>query len=72
MIDQATIDELAELYAASRGAAEAFSTAVAAQAEKHDISKSALRRFIAAKYADKLYTLNGEAEDLAKLLEEIA
>ena len=72
MISQAVIDELTELYAASRGASETFSTAVSAQAEKHEIRKTALRRFIAAKYADKLYTLNGEAEDLAKLLEEIA
>lgn len=72
MIDQATIDELTTLYADSRMSAENFTEACKAQAEQHKISKGALRRFIAAKHKDKLDTLNGEAQDLATLLEEIA
>ena len=52
--------------------AESFTEACKDQAEKHKISKGALRRFIAAKHKDKLDTLNGEAQDLATLLEEIA
>jgi hypothetical protein len=72
MIDQSTVDELATLYADARMSAENFTEACAAQAEKHQLSKGALRRFIAAKHKDKLDSLNGEAQDLATLLEEIA
>lgn len=71
MIDQATIDELITLRRDAKISAENFTTAVAEQSEKHDIAKSALRRFVCAAEACKLETLNTETDTLAQLLEEV-
>jgi hypothetical protein len=69
MISADVLDELVTLRADARLAAESFTLAIAEQSEKAEISKSALRRYVCAKEAGKLDTLNGEAEDLASLLE---
>lgn len=69
MIDQATRDELVALRADARLAAESYTDAIAAQAEKHDVSRSALRRYVNALEADRLADLDTEATDLANLME---
>ena len=46
-----------------------FTTAIAAQSEKIGISKSALRRYICAREADKLEGLAAERDDIENLLE---
>ena len=63
-----TIQELISLRAMARAAAETFSEAIKAQCEKHEVMRSALRRYICAAEADLLATLDAEAEDLARLL----
>jgi hypothetical protein len=70
MLDAAHIDELVQLRASARLAAEDFSEAVKAAAEKHDINKSALRRYISAKEKDQLDKLDLEAASLATLMGE--
>ena len=67
-LDDATIKELTNLRAMAKAAADAFSEAVKVQAEKHDMLRSALRRYIVALEADDLGKLDAEAEDLARLL----
>jgi len=63
------IDFLVSLRSDARMAAETFTEAIAAQAEKTGISKSALRRYICAKEKDALESLNTEKDDLETLLE---
>lgn len=65
----AHIDELVTLRSDARLAAEAFTEAIAAQSEKTGISKSALRRYICAREADKLEGLAAERDDVETLLE---
>lgn len=69
MIDQETIEELVTLRGDARMSAESFTEAIAAQSEKHGISKSALRRYICAVEADKVANLDAESSDIATLLE---
>ena len=54
MIPKATIDELVGLRSEAKLAAETFSEAVAAQAEKHNVNKGALKKYVSALEADKL------------------
>ena len=68
-LDAATIEELIGLRSLARGAAETFSEAIKAQSEACGISRSALRRYVCAREADKLQELDAEAEDLARLME---
>jgi hypothetical protein len=70
MIDKATIDELVTLRADARLSAENFSEAIKAQAEKHEITKGALRRYICALEKDALESLSDEQSDLEALLEK--
>lgn len=63
------IDELVALRASARLAAETYSEAIAAQSEKTNIRKTALRKYINAKEAGKLAELDTEASDLSNLLE---
>lgn len=67
-IDKAVIDELVLLRASARLAAEDFSEAIKAQAEKHEIAKGALRRFVCAVEKDALAALSAEFDDLAALM----
>jgi hypothetical protein len=69
MLTPAHIDELVQLRASARLAAEDFSEAIKAAAEKHDVNKSALRKYISAKEKDQLDKLDSEADALASLLE---
>ena len=68
MITPDHIDELVQLRASARLAAEDFSEAIKDAAENHDIDKAALRKYICSKEKDQLDKLNGEAEALASLL----
>ena len=68
-LDPATIEELIGLRSMARAAAETFSEAIKAQSEACGISRSALRRYVCAREADKLQELDAEAEDLARLME---
>ena len=68
-IPQATIDELVTLRSDARQSAEAFTEAVAAQAEQYDIPKGALRRYVCAKEKDDLSKLDAEADALATILD---
>lgn len=68
-IPLATIEELVSLREAAKLRAEVFSEAIKIQAEKYQISRSALRRYVCAKEADTLLNLDVEASDLASLLE---
>ena len=69
MLTQAHIDELVQLRASARLAAEDFSEAIKAAAEKHDVNKSALRKYISAKEKDQLAKIESDGEVLASLLE---
>ena len=68
-LPQEHIDELVQLRASARLAAEDFTEAVKAAADSHEISKGALRRYISAKEKDKLADLDDESTALAALLE---
>jgi hypothetical protein len=70
MIPNATIDELTALRSDARQSAENFSEAIKVQAEKHNVSKSALRRYICALEKDDIAKLDSESLDLATLLVE--
>lgn len=63
------IDELVQLRANAKTAAETYSDAIAAQSEITGIRKGALRRFVNAKEADKLGDLDMESTDPARLME---
>jgi predicted RNase H-like nuclease len=64
----AVIDELCALRASAKAAAETFAEAITEQAEKANLKKGALRRYINARVADRLAELDAEADDLAKLM----
>lgn len=68
-ITKATIDELMTLRANARMSAETFTEAVKEQAEKHSVSKGALRRYVCALEKDEIEKLDAEASDLAVLLD---
>ena len=70
MLDAAHIDELVQLRSSARLAAEDFSEAIKETAKKHNINKSALRRYISAKEKDVLDKLDNEASSLATLMGE--
>lgn len=63
------IDELVQLRASARLAAEDFTEAVRAVALSHEIPKGALRRYIQAREKDKMQDLDDESTALAALLE---
>ena len=65
----AHIDELCDLRASAKAAAEMFTLAIAEQAEKSGLSKGALRRYICAREGDKLEGLATERDDIETLLE---
>ena len=68
-LSQEHIDELVQLRASARLAAEDFTEAVKAAADSHEIPKGALRRYIQAREKDALDDLDGESTALAALLE---
>ena len=72
MLTSAHIDELVQLRASARLAAEDFSEAIKAAAETHDVNKSALRKYISAREKDQLDKLDDESDALAALLESAA
>lgn len=63
------IDELVQLRASARLAAEDFTEAVKAAAESHEIPKGALRRYIQAREKDKMQDLDAESAALMALIE---
>lgn len=65
----AHIEELCTLRTDAKLAAESFSEAIKAQAEKYGLSRSALRRYVCARVDDRLEALDTEANDLSHLLE---
>lgn len=65
----AHIEELCALRTDAKLAAETFSEAIQAQAEKCGLSRSALRKYICARVDDRLDALDTEANDLSHLLE---
>ena len=65
----AHIEELCTLRTDAKLAAENFSEAIKAQAEKCGLSRSALRRYVCARADDRLEALDTEANDLSHLLE---
>ncbi len=69
VIPRAIVDELVALRASAKASAQTYTDAITAQAEKHKLRKSALRRYINAREADKLADLDIEAENIATLLE---
>ena len=62
------IDELCAARTTAKDYAEAYTGAVTAQAERYKIKPAALKRYIAAKEADKLDDLDAEMNDLEKLI----
>lgn len=70
MISQATISELVGLRSEAVLAAETFSEAVTAQAEKHQVNKAALRKYVAALEAAKLDKLDEEMSAVRELIEK--
>ena len=72
MLTSDHIDELVQLRASARLAAEDFSEAIKTLAEKHELNKSALRRFIVAKEKDKLDDLDNESDAIAALLSKVS
>ena len=67
----AHIEELCTLRTDAKLAAQTFSEAIQAQAEKCGLSRSALRKYICARVDDKLEALDTEASDLSHLLENV-
>lgn len=67
-VPQRVIDELRHTYRVAKDYAGAFSDALKAQAEKHQIAPAALRRYIAALEGDKLDEATKEANDFERLL----
>lgn len=65
----AHIEEMCLLYSSARMAAETFTEAVHAQADRTGISKSALRRYVTARVKDNLEGLDAEKTDIETLLE---
>lgn len=68
-LTQEHIEELCQLRTDAKLAAETFSEAIMAQAEKCGLSRSALRKYICARVDDRLEALDTEASDLSHLLE---
>ena len=69
MIPKQTIKELVNLRSEAKLAAETFSEAVAAQAEKHSVNKGALKKYVSALEADKVGKLDEETAALLLLIE---
>ena len=69
LLTPAHIEELCHLRTDAKLAAETFSEAILAQAEKCGLSRSALRKYICARVDDRLDALDTEANDLSHLLE---
>ena len=67
-IPERVIDELCAARTTAKDYAEAYNGAVTAQAERYKLKPGALKRFIAAKEADKMADLNAEMSDLEKLI----
>lgn len=65
----AHIEDLCTLRTDAKLAAQTFSEAIQAQAEKCGLSRSALRRYVCARADDRLEALDTEANDLSHLLE---
>jgi hypothetical protein len=70
MLTKATIDELVNLRSEAKLAAETFSEAVAAQAEKHGVNKGALKKYVSALEADKVGKLDEETAAILELIEK--
>lgn len=67
-IPRETIDELVALRERAKDEAANFAEAIKIQAEKYQINKGALRRYVSALVDDKTSELDAEAEDIARLL----
>ena len=67
----AHIEELCTLRTDAKLAAQTFSEAIQAQAEKCGLSRSALLRYVCARADDRLEALDTEANDLSHLLENV-
>ena len=69
MIPKQTIKELVNLRSEAKLAAETFSEAVAAQAEKHNVNKGALKKYVSALEADKVGKLDEETAAILEMIE---
>jgi len=67
-ISQRVIEELRQAKRIANDYSKAFGDACKAQAEKHGIAPSALRRFVCALEADTLGDLEKEAADVERLI----
>ena len=67
-ISEAVIDELVQAKTIAKDYAQAFSDAVKAQAEKHGLKVGALKKYVAAREADKLKDVGEEAAELLDLI----
>lgn len=67
MIGSNQIAELERLYERQKDAAEAFSTAVKEQAEKHSLDPQGLGKYVRAKVRDKLEKLKAEQDTVEQL-----
>lgn len=67
-IPRENIDELVALRLRAKDEAANFSEAIKIQAEKYQLNRGALRRYVAALADDKTSELDAEAEDNARLL----
>jgi hypothetical protein len=68
-IPQRVVDELKHCRTRAKDFAQAYSEAIKAQAQKYAIKPGALKRYVNALEADKLEELDGETEDLTRLIE---
>jgi hypothetical protein len=68
VVPERVIDELRQFYRVAKDHTGALADAVKAQAEKHSIRPTALRRYIAALENDSLDDAAKEAADLEKLI----
>lgn len=67
-VPQQVIDELCECRRRATDFAEAFSDAIKAQAEKYDVERSALRKYVCAIEDDAVEKLANEVDDLARFV----
>lgn len=67
-MNSAILDELVTLYHAAAAARDTLAEAIERQAGKHEVSRSALRKVVAALAQEKADDLNTEAAAILELL----
>lgn len=69
-VPQRVVDELVRCRTEAKDYAQAYTDAIKAQAEKHKLKPSALKKYVNAIEADKREDLRKEVDDVEKLLAE--